>query len=228
MRYLAASALTACLTLAGRHARATEPPPNQQKLVSDDDDVRFRVSRQTSLVFNEGSAFQGSIDAETYRDLCVAPCRTLLPPGSYRLALSKGDDNSTAEDVDVPAGPTTIEGQYVSHATTRTIGWTLMLGGGAVGLGLVAYGVLGHQQTVCASDGSCEQLTSPDTTMVTIGAILAAGSVLGSLLMIHVPDEAHFQVRGTQVAVSPSLWRLPKREGMAEAAVPGVSASAAW
>jgi hypothetical protein len=70
--------------------------------------------------------------------------------------------------------------------------------------------------------------TRHSCAMTTVGLLIAVGSILGSQLMIRVPDEAHFRVEGAEVAVRPSLWRIPSREGGEGRAAPGVVASAAW
>jgi hypothetical protein len=98
--------------------------------------------------------------------LCTAPCKANLPAGSYRFALSREADEPTEArpSIDLSAGPSTLDGRFVSRRGTRIAGWILL------SVAAVAFGAT----TALAMTGSSIPLSA------TMGTALAGGAFTGA------------------------------------------------
>jgi hypothetical protein len=227
---LTAARIALAVSLLAPTASAREPAGQSQGVVSDDDvHFQLRTGQATILRFSRTGpkTFRTYRHFDLYDELCSAPCETSLPPGQYRLSLSRGDDSpAKGEDVDVPAGTSTIKGEYVSRAGSRLVGYAMAIGGGAAGAGLLAYGLFGSHQTECAGS-SCVDVGTVDAGATIAGGVVTLASVLVGWLVFMRPDEAHFQVLGADARVVPSAWSFKGTEGGSRAAG-GLSLSATW
>jgi hypothetical protein len=113
---------------------------------------------------------------------CTAPCEAQLPPGEYRVALSRnGGKGVDSVDPIVLLGPTTLLGTYESHAGDRVLGIALMLAGvvGAV-LSVDAFSHPTCSGPFCASQ--------PDPGLGIVGALLIGVGGVGIWQLGH-PDK---------------------------------------
>lgn len=145
----------------------------------------------------------GPAAAGVARPLCVAPCSTQLPAGSYRMALSKGLDSPKAvsEDVIVRANGT-LEGSYANKKGARVGGVLLIVAGGIVGL--AGLGGLG-------SSGADKK------GLGLLGVLAGGGGVVGGIFLVRTQDE--LAIRSAEAdRVAPRTGLSPG--GVAPAALP--------
>jgi hypothetical protein len=76
-------------------------------------------------------------------------------PGSSCFALSRGGIPIEADPVTLPAGPSTVEGHYISRADTRWFVSLLGIAGAVAGFVVSANGYFGHKRQVCLLNNQC-------------------------------------------------------------------------
>lgn len=208
-------------------AHADDGKAANQQLVSDDDDVSFQMRSGQAIVITRVGATTSVRSGELYDEICRAPCGGHLSSGYYKLSLAQGDGNAArGEEVYIPPGESTVKGAYVSHASSRWLAYGIGGGGLVLGAGLALHGILGHQGTDC-SYGLCNTVMQPDGVEIAIGSALALGGAIAAWV-IWRPDEAHFEVTGSRLRLSPTAWLVPSREGHGSRTAPGLTLSTSW
>ena len=140
-----------------------------------------------------------------YDPICQGPCATRLPPGAYRLALSKGGRVVPVRGPVILNGPAILRGEYVDRSILRAAG--LIIGvAGAVG-GFIMVVASAQNGAVCNINGICVSNGTTDTPLLVTGvSVLVVSAVVGSVLT--------FQGDGARITVEPLV--LPghaSREG---------------
>jgi hypothetical protein len=183
----------------------------QLSLVGKSDGITFH-RRSASAIGTGGTALG-------YDVMCTAPCEVSVPSGSYRLGLSrKGEVATEAEDdVVVPPGQSTIEGEYIDRSGTRTAGWIVF--GVSVASFMVVPKLFETEECEDSpySGRQCREVI-PDTGWI-VGTAVGAGGLVAATLMVMTRDKARISVspgtpatpmdsaRGTN-SVSAELRRL--------------------
>jgi hypothetical protein len=144
--------------------------------------LHVRASMSEGIVLNALTMSVGTLDSETYRQVCTAPCEVKMRPDRYKFALS--DKNGHPIVVETPVlvkGSTTLYGRFESRQGVRTAGWIVvgvsLLGGLAIALIPPSNSSSGHQ----------DYTISP--TLIGLG-VGAAGTLFGILLGM-VGDDAY-------------------------------------
>lgn len=155
---------------------------NRLRLESPEENVDFHMLAATAKGSFDSGYGSGTAKVRSYKHICTAPCEIELPTGKYKLALSKGDGLpiETKEPVDI-SRPSVLTGKLISRQDIRTMGWVLMGVGSALGLGMMAGSI----------DDSEDGL---DDGLMIGGATIAVSSVLISLFLTMVDDEAEISV----------------------------------
>ena len=170
------------------------------------------------------NGFWATAHSESYDDLCGSPCKAPLSPGRHTLALSRGDGAPVAgEPVTIPAGPSKIEGTYVSHLGRRIAALVIMAAGVGIGTAFLASG-LSARKRVCESNGVCDDRSAPDYTQLGIGA----GSFVAGLVtfaILNQKDSAEFRVIP---GVAAALGARKPFEQQRTATAPGLTLSMTW
>lgn len=177
----------------GKAPEPTEPPESTVNLVSSDPSVTFL--RKTGVAVGLSASMHGfrHFYGDNYEDLCSAPCVVKVRSGHQKFALSNGGIPVAAPPVLLPAGPATVEGEYVSHSGVR---WAFFGAGAASvvgGFALTVYGS-GHSKQVCNDFGYCLEENDPDGTQIGVGLGLALAGGVAMLIAAVIHDEAHIRV----------------------------------
>jgi hypothetical protein len=151
-------------------------------------------------------------DAARYEPLCVAPCETTLPAGTYRMALSIPGVAAPAQVGDAVAvpGPATLRATYRSNAGHRITGWTLLGVGVAIGVRSLAWG-LAQKEVDCGDNHQCG--TGPNMGSVVVGiASIVVGLAVGLPLalkadQVQIEVEPYFQYAARAVLPAGGLDR---------------------
>lgn len=119
-------------------------------------------------------------ELEGYTSLCLAPCETTLPTGSWRFAVSRwqGDPVRTPAPLRVE-GDVTLRLDHADHGDLRTVGWVLLLTGLLAGPLTVLPGFLS---------------TELDVGFVVTGIVIAALGVGVGMPLIFWDDDASVTV----------------------------------
>jgi hypothetical protein len=133
-----------------------------------DEPIAFHVRTGTQTGTISGG-WGRTISADSYEQICSAPCTADLQKGTHKLALSRSDGKpiGVSELVTVD-GPSTVSGTYESFAGMRTAGWIMAVAGGALAIG----GTFASYND-CEGDPYCDSLNEG----VLVGTV-AGGMVL--------------------------------------------------
>jgi hypothetical protein len=139
-----------------------------------------------------------------YSALCKGPCETLLRPGHYVLALSKGGRTpATADGVKI-TGPSALRASYIDRRSQRYLGLAIAV----VGLGA------GNAMILANTIGS-----SNDTTVLYAGAATAVVGLVAGAYFGFREDEATIKVvpleASPRPASTPSVGVPPQAQGIA-------------
>jgi hypothetical protein len=173
-----------------------ESPPVEPKPDGAPSDVEVRFSAnqpEVRLMLRVGAAtargYGGAgpvaVVANSYRDICTAPCVGSVPAGTQRLALSLGAGAPVEVDrtFSLTATKATMRGTYTSNSSTRAVGGVLLVAGIVGGAGLATLGVLQKHNSCDSFTGTCMDVASPNMGLVVAGmGILLAGSIAGLLI----------------------------------------------
>jgi hypothetical protein len=101
--------------------------------------LHVRASMSEGIVFNAFTMSVGTLDSETYRQVCSSPCEVKMRPDRYKFALSdKSGHPIVVETPVVVKDSTTLYGRFESRQGVRTAGWIVagvsILGGLAIAL----------------------------------------------------------------------------------------------
>jgi len=175
-----------------RPAPRPEGDPKVKVELLAEDDVRFHVLygqsvgefSGTSVFGSTGVRVSGTVQSDSYRELCAAPCKTTIEPGWHTFALSvpPGKPIKVEDPLEVHDG-SVLAGQYVSYSALRTAGWITIVTSGIVGAAVML--TSGNDCDVDARD--CGPI---DLTQVLGGAGIAGAGALVGILMIGKRDEA--------------------------------------
>ncbi len=206
-------------------AQPVGPPPTQDGKAKPMVTVHAREARLQLVSTPPGITFQrrtgsaiavggnGSAIATGYDDLCTAPCDVSIPAGTYTIALAKtGGSSVEAEPVVIPAGESTVRGEYVSKSGTRTAGLVVMVIGEAAGLGIIAAG----------------DVHSDSTFILGLG-VMGVGLGVGLALMYQSDKAVITVVPGASAALHPRLVAgadLDRLSAPGAGALPGLSVAA--
>jgi hypothetical protein len=141
--------------------------------------LHVRAAMSQGIVFNAWTMGIATVDSETYRQVCSAPCEVKMRPDRYKFALSDKSGHTIVVDNPVAVnGSTTLYGRLDSMQGVRTAGWIV-----------VAVSVLGGLAiaTLAPAKSSQQYEVSPLTIGLVVGVV---GSTVGILLGM-VSDEAH-------------------------------------
>jgi hypothetical protein len=177
----------------GKAPAPTEPPESTVSLVSSDPSVTFFRKTGVAVGLSTGMHSFHHFYGDNYEDLCSAPCLVKVRSGQQKFALSNGGIPVAAAPVLLPAGPATVEGEYVSYSGAR---WAFFGGGAAAivgGFALTVYGS-GHSKEVCVGVDQCLEENDTDGTQVGIGVGLTLAGGIAVLIASAINDEAHIRV----------------------------------
>ena len=133
-----------------------------------------------------------------YAPVCDLPCDRAVKPGTYKLALSRGEGEllQAPNPVVVADKPIEVEGRIVSRKGTRIAGWGVTLG--SIGLGTyLTVDSFGKKQE-CSTPGdptSCYETTDLNLTELLIGTIGGTVGMMVGIALAYTPDKADFVVR---------------------------------
>jgi hypothetical protein len=130
--------------------------------------------------------------APVYARVCDGPCVTRLVPGTYRLALAKGDRLVPVPEAAVIAGPSIVSAEYVDRSVVRDAGTVVGVAGVAGGLAMIIASA--HSQQVCDLRGFCTWLRSFDGPLLAAGVAVLAGTLIVGSLLLSERDEARITV----------------------------------
>ena len=134
--------------------------------------------------------------ATGFSEICTAPCEASLPAGTYTFGVSKPKGVAVEGDqVTLPAGESRLHADYTDNSELRLAGWVTMIGGVAVGSGLLLEGLLSGGLDCSGSTGECTEKPKNDT-LIYAGGALEVGGVLIGLILINQKD-------GVELAVTP-------------------------
>ena len=143
--------------------------------------------RSASAIGTGGAAFG-------YDVMCTAPCDVSVPSGTYRLGLSHrgGVAVEAEEDVVVPPGRSTVEGEYIDRSGTRTLGWVVF--GASLASFMVVPGLFAKEECEdrAYSGRDCEDVI-PDVGYL-VGGAVSIGGVIASMLMVSASDQSRISV----------------------------------
>src|SRR5262249_10965260 len=144
--------------------------------------VHFRTNEPgAEVLIKTGQAeiasyYYGVFHGIAYRTICTAPCNSVLPTGTYDLALAlPGHAVVAAPSPLTLGGASTVEAQYISKRGVRAAGVVLAVVSGITGLVLMGIGASATTQDCSAQAllGSCTEVHQADGTLVAGG--LAVG-----------------------------------------------------
>ncbi|HSY21720.1 MAG TPA: hypothetical protein VK841_06380 [Polyangiaceae bacterium] len=214
-----------------RQTRA--PAARERGRAESDDGVPVHVvtnDPDLTLLVESSQATAGYWTAKGYKDLCIAPCGTALPVGTYHMALSShgGRPVPVGEPVQLQ-GPSTLQAWYESRVGTRVAGIVITALGGAGGLALIIAGEFHMTNGDCTADsGSCTLATlSPDTGLMLAGvATLVVGTIIGVTLILQ-HDQATIQVVPLQEGLATPLT-MNRKEAVAPNGAQGLGLRVAF
>jgi hypothetical protein len=191
--------------------RSGEAPFNFRATPTDEP-VTLHVHSGSATVVGHGFTTRGTAAmyvgaADSYSTICTAPCSATLPAGTHRLALSQGRGTPVESDEPTPlAGPSDLQGEYVSRQGTRIAGWIVMLGSGVAGTVLMLSAL--EEKEECTPDHSggepyCSTTTELNGTRLWGGTGVIAGGTLVGLILAITPDEARITVAPANVGTKP-------------------------
>jgi hypothetical protein len=190
-------------TAYAQEAASVPAPPSDGakptvRLTANQDGVQFllwtgqgEIASGGYLSGSHGSTMiSGDGERRDYAVLCAAPCATMLPAGTHRLALSLpgGRVIEPDEPVEISRG-SSLHGTYESRAGVRAAGVVLALASLAAGGVMVAASI--HSST-CDRNGACtngidEGLAWGGVAVVSIGG-------LAGVVMAVIRDRAAIEV----------------------------------
>src|SRR5262249_2340357 len=123
---------------------------------SEQPEVTFHVLTGEMNGIVTAGQYWGAMHAESYRELCTAPCSVKLKNGAYKLGLSiEGRNPVKVEESVFIRGPRTVTGTYESNRGVRIGGIVVMTVGVLAGTGMM----IG-----AARAGPCEPILPSDPT----------------------------------------------------------------
>jgi hypothetical protein len=142
--------------------------------------LHVRASMSAGVVINPWTMGMATVDSETYRQVCTAPCEVKMRPDRYKFALSDRNGHPiVVENPVVVKGSTTIYGRLESREGTRTAGWIV--------IGVSVLGGLAIALIPPTKSSSQNNSISPMVIGLGVGVV---GTIFGALLGM-VSDEAY-------------------------------------
>ncbi len=177
-----------------------DAPPVSVRFESSQPDLTLFVKTREASSFLAGGSWSGRpwtarVHSEGYNRICTAPCKAIMPAGSYRLGL--GDDKHSVLGFPKTLKleqPSIVVGKIESNKGIRIAG--LILG---------AISLIGGASMMLASIPGDSLEDDFDTGLLMGGScLMAVGTGLGLSLYLEFGDEAHLKVRPLGVAVAKS------------------------
>ena len=169
--------------------------------------LRFSASEGQEVTLHlrtsEAHGSQGVV-ATGYSRLCTAPCSMSMRAGSYRFALSQGENSpiEVKEPITIKDGDQLVA-KYTSKRS-KAIGWTAYgMSAMSVGLGVFLWGVFARTGgcEYRGYQGDCITEERGDPVRMTIGALLFTSGAIASTY-------AMFQTDRVSITVQPGIAGL--------------------
>jgi len=144
--------------------------------------------------------------SKQFKRICGVPCTSSLEPGTYHLAMSKGDHAPVQDDDAVTIdGPSRASAKYTDNSGLRVAGWVTM--GVTVFAGtLMMLEAFGTTQSCTPSTqygsgaygftdpGYCSPTPTTNSGLLAAGAVVGIGGMLTGLVLILQHDHVSFRV----------------------------------
>jgi hypothetical protein len=149
----------------------------------------YKVKRNVAEIRGMGMLATGTVVAESFTEICVAPCVATLDRGTYVLSLGIPGQYPVAADTAVRVvAPTTVRGHYESRSDFRLAGW--LVAGGSI----VAGAVLGYL-SIRDCDPGDRDCSVPRVPLLVGGLALGGVGTIVGLLMSGKDDDATVQAQ---------------------------------
>lgn len=140
------------------------------------------------------------VAAEGFAEICTAPCDASLPAGTYTFGVSKPKGVAVkADQITLPAGSSQLHADYTDNSGLRIAGWVVMIGGVAVGSGLLLAGLESGGLDCSSSTYECTEKPK-NMTLIYAGGALEVGGVIAGLVLVNQKD-------GVSLSVAPGAPR---------------------
>ncbi len=195
------------------------PPPPPPAPASTAVHVQFESDTPDTEVYQKdgesvgvGYVFAGrasgvvAMRAKQFKRICGAPCASTLEPGTYHLAMSKGERAPVQDDEAITIdSPSRVTAKYTDNAGVRVAGWVIWGATLAVGTVMVveAFGTsqnctgatqIGSGMYGFTDPGSCTSSTTTNAGLLGGGlAVAGVGMIVGLVMALH-HDSVTFSV----------------------------------
>jgi hypothetical protein len=160
----------------------------------------------TGYVFAGRSSGVVAIRAQQFKRVCGAPCASSLEPGTYRLAMSKGERAPVQDHESVTIdGPSRVKAKYTDNTGTRVAGWVVMGASLVAGTVMMVEAFSSSQNCTAATQygsgmygfsapGSCYSTTTTNTGLLAGGGVVMGVGTLVGLVLALQHDNVTFSV----------------------------------
>jgi hypothetical protein len=149
----------------------------------------YRVKRNVAEIRGMGLLPTASVVAESFTEICVAPCVATLDRGTYVLSLGiPGEYPVSADNAVRVMAPTTVRGHYESRSDFRLAGWLVAAGS------IVGGAVLGYL-SVRDCDVGDKDCSVPRVPLLVGGLALGGVGTIVGLIMTGKDDDAMVQAQ---------------------------------
>lgn len=158
------------------------------RVVAEQDDLSLhRVTRTSSVPMGTGNRIT-VVDVDEYEALCSAPCTFDIEPGGHQLGIARGDGSPVraGAPVEVFDGMRLVL-HHENRVAYRQAGWVAWIGGGAVGLGVFLWGLVGGS--------SDEYGRIIDAPLVIAGGVTIAVAMLVGIPLSFLNDAGRIEAR---------------------------------
>jgi hypothetical protein len=169
------------VTYAGAASAQSRGAPVPVQLRADKPVITFYYRGDTASLTTRDDKEASSV---VYKRICTAPCDSMLAPGTYLMALSKGhSDPAPAEDPVVVSGPTSMQGTHTSYKALRVASAVVGIGSAVAGVIVIGLGLMRQKDECDATGNNCQSQADPDWTKVGIGVgVIVVGAIASAIM----------------------------------------------